>query len=88
MISVVIPTIGSKHLNKTIDHLFKQTVLPDEVILVVPKQYKKEINIITNNLKKRIKKNTETPERFKRKLLTEEEMAIIQSGGAYNNFYY
>ena len=48
MISVVIPTIGSKHLNKTIDHLFKQTVLPDEVILVVPKQYKKEINIINN----------------------------------------
>ena len=48
----------------------------------------KRINIITNNLKKRIKKNTETPERFKRKLLTQEEMAIIQSGGAYNNFYY
>ena len=46
----------------------------------------KRFNIITNNLKKRIKNNSETPEIFKRKLLTEQEMAIIQSGGAYNKF--
>lgn len=46
MISVVIPTIGSKYLNQTIDYLFKQTILPNEVILVVPKQYKRNINII------------------------------------------
>ena len=46
MISVVIPTIGSKHLNKTLDLLFKQTIAPKEIILVVPKEYKKKINIV------------------------------------------
>ena len=42
-ISVVIPSLGGKILIDTINHLNNGSVFPDEVIIVIPKEFKTSI---------------------------------------------
>ena len=51
------------------------------LIKFINKKINKNENIIKKNIKSYI-----IPNKYKPKLLTIEEMAIIQSGGAYNKF--
>ena len=38
-ISIVIPTLGHKHINKTLESIFNNSYKPHEVIIAIPKNY-------------------------------------------------
>lgn len=52
-ISVVIPTIGESFLTNTIDKLLNGSLVPDEIIIVIPKKYSYKIQ--NNNFNKHVK---------------------------------
>ncbi len=43
-LSVVIPSLGEKKINKTLNSIFNSSIKPDEIILVLPSNKKSEIN--------------------------------------------
>ena len=53
-ISIVIPTLGGNRLHKTLNCLSKSTVFPNEILIVIPKQTKIELDKI-GNIRKVIK---------------------------------
>ena len=48
-VSVVIPTIGETWLNTTIDRLLNGSLVPEEIIVVIPKQYSHRLNLFKFN---------------------------------------
>lgn len=48
-VSVVIPTIGESWLNTTIDRLLNGSLVPEEIIVVIPKQYSHRLNLFKFN---------------------------------------
>ena len=45
--SVIIPSLGALILKETIDSLNKSTVIPDEIIVVIPEEYKENLSYIS-----------------------------------------
>ena len=52
MISIIIPTLGGKHLNKTIASIKDSSILPEEILLCISKLYKKNISLTQDDLVK------------------------------------
>ncbi len=96
-ISVVIPTLGGKRLEKTLNYLSKSTVFPSEILIVLPKQVKlklnkigtikKNIKLIYTNKKNQVLQRIEGFKKTKMKIVVQMDDDILVSKNCLQKLY-